>query len=177
MFNSTTVEQEDGPQINLAKFLIDRYDGPEPIYVCLKCDFGTPQYTNGRVSVSWDVSSSAKSTSTNGRTDIDLPVEDVLLICEELNTKDIMALAAASPWVKKVTIKDDTIQKREMVCVHSKISYLSEKLGVGIHVLGRTFRSEFELLSYAAFHDHSIRETIRGVRFEHWLPVLISAGY
>lgn len=54
-------------------------------------------------------------------------------------------------------------------------------LGVGVSIpdkgTSRLFESEFDLLSYEAFHTHGIRRSVQGVPFTHWLPLPISPGH
>ena len=109
--------------------------------------------------------------------DVKLPNEVVLLICDQLDTEDLMAFAQAWARIPRVMNQFDIIRTRELQCFCLKQSYLSVKLGVGVHIESRSLESEFDLLSKEGFYDHNIRRSTQGRKFEHWLPLPISNGH
>jgi ubiquitin-protein ligase len=103
--------------------------------------------------------------------------EVVLLMLEEMPTKDVLALANAVPSVKRTVHSYDFIRTRELQCFCLKKSYMDVKLGIGISVTGGNkpvLRSEFDLLSQEAFFQHDVRRSVQGVAFDKWLPLPIS---
>jgi hypothetical protein len=110
--------------------------------------------------------------------DMKLPIEVVLLICDQLDTEDLMVFAQAWARIPQVINKFDVIRTRELQCFCLKEDYLTVKLGVGVHVAPtRSFESEFDLLSAQGFYAHNIRRSTQGRPFEHWLPLPISNGH
>ena len=107
-----------------------------------------------------------------------LPDELFVLILEELDTRDLVAVAKVEPRIGEFMNSYDTIRMRELQCFCFKKSFLDAKLGVGVHVSRQrkpgTFESEFDLLSQAAFGQFQVRQSIQGLRFEHWLPLPLS---
>lgn len=106
-----------------------------------------------------------------------LPDEVVLLMLEEMPTKDVLALADAVPFVKRTVHSYDFIRARELQCFCLKKSYMNAKIGIGISVTGGNkpvFRSEFDLLSQEAFFQHDVRRSVQGVAFDKWLPLPLS---
>ncbi|KAH6644802.1 hypothetical protein C7974DRAFT_430483 [Boeremia exigua] len=106
-----------------------------------------------------------------------LPDEVVLLMLEEMQTNDVMALADAIPFVKRTVNSYDFIRTRELQCFFFKKSYMDAKLGIGISITGGnkpSLRSEFDLLSQEAFFQHDVRQSVQGVKFEKWLPLPLS---
>lgn len=66
----------------------------------------------------------------------------------------------------------------EMVCFHTKSTLMDSTLGIGVSLsrLPRTgeIRSvtpSLDLLSLRAFTKQSVRKSIDGVKFTHWLPL------
>ncbi|KAJ4313596.1 protein polyubiquitination [Neodidymelliopsis sp. IMI 364377] len=109
-----------------------------------------------------------------------LPDEVVLLMLEEMPTKDILTLADTIPSVKRIVNSFDFIRMRELQCFCFKKSYLEAKLGIGISLTGGNrpvLRSEFDLLSQEAFFQHDVRHSVQGVKFDRWLPLPLSRGH
>lgn len=52
-------------------------------------------------------------------------------------------------------------------------------MGINIGQTGRikSLQSEFDLLSWEAFHQHRIRRSIMGLSFTHWLPLPLSQAH
>lgn len=69
--------------------------------------------------------------------DMKLPNEVVLLICDQLDTEDLMVFAQAWARIPHVMSKFDVIRTRELQCFCLKNDYLTVKLGVGVHVSNR----------------------------------------
>ncbi|KAE9371322.1 hypothetical protein N431DRAFT_409913 [Stipitochalara longipes BDJ] len=113
--------------------------------------------------------------------DMELANEILLLICENLETEDMMALAEAWTRVGAVMTKYDVIRTRELQCFCLKKDYMSVKLGVGVAVSQKgtihSFTSEFDLLSQEGFSTHKIRRSVHGVPFQFWLPLPLSRGH
>lgn len=113
--------------------------------------------------------------------DMGMPNEVLLLICETLETEDLMAFAEAWTRVGRVVTRYDVIRTRELQCFCLKKDYRSVKLGVGVAVTRRgrigSFESEFDLLSREGYNTHKIRRSVHGVPFDFWLPLPISRGH
>jgi hypothetical protein len=113
--------------------------------------------------------------------DMGLPNEILLLICENLETEDLMGFAEAWERVGRVMTKYDVIRTRELQCFCLKKDYVAVKLGVGVAVTQRgkfgSLESEFDLLSQEGYQAHHIRRSVHGVPFQHWLPLPISRGH
>ena len=107
-----------------------------------------------------------------------LPDEVLLLICDNLENQDLWRFAQAWTKIGKIITAYDVIHTRELLCFCLKKDYKEAKLGVGISVTQRSkigrLESEFDLLSQAGFYTHSIRRSVQGIPFEHWLPLPIS---
>ena len=112
---------------------------------------------------------------------VGLANEILLLICENLETEDLMAFAEAWTRVGAVMTKFDVIRTRELQCFCLKKDYLSVKLGVGVAVGQKgtihSFASEFDLLSQEGFSTHKIRRSVHGVPFQYWLPLPLTRGH
>jgi ubiquitin-protein ligase len=113
--------------------------------------------------------------------DMGLANEILLLICEKLETEDLMAFAEAWTRVGAVMTRFDVIRTRELQCFCLKKDYRSVKLGVGVAVVHRgrigSLESEFDLLSQEGYITHKICRSVHGVPFEFWLPLPISRGH
>ncbi|KAF2993892.1 hypothetical protein E8E13_002503 [Curvularia kusanoi] len=108
---------------------------------------------------------------------LSLPDEIVLMMLEEMPTKDILVLADAVPVIKRTMTSYGFIRTRELQCFVLKKSYMVAKLGIGISVIGGgkpVLRSEFDLLSQEAFFQHDVRRSVQGVEFQKWLPLPLS---
>ena len=107
-----------------------------------------------------------------------LPDEILLMVFSELSAKDLWATTQVFPGLQRVLCSYDFIRIREQRCFCFKESFLDVKLGVGVHVAGKgregTLESEFDLLSEQAFDHHGVRRSVKGLAFEHWLPLPIS---
>lgn len=123
----------------------------------------------------------AKSDRQDAIQKAELPPEILVMICNELETEDLLAFAASWSQISRLIVDRDLIRTRELQCFCFKESYLSRKLGVGVAVIKRgrtgTFESEFDLLSQEGFETHRIRLSVQGMRFQHWLPLPISRGH
>ncbi|KAH6664615.1 hypothetical protein B0J14DRAFT_607363 [Halenospora varia] len=110
-----------------------------------------------------------------------LPDEILLLICEELETEDLMRFAQGWQRIGSVMTKFDIIRTRELQCFCFKKDYMMAKLGVGVTLSSNMrvgfFESEFDLLSLEGFKTYGINRSVQGVNFEHWLPLPISHGH
>ncbi|TVY85586.1 hypothetical protein LSUE1_G000100 [Lachnellula suecica] len=112
-----------------------------------------------------------------------IPDEILLMICDYLETEDLMVFAEAWNRIGVVMTKFDVIRTRELQCFCLKKDYTVSniKLGVGVSIsqTGRlgTFESEFDLLSQEGFGTHGIRRSVQGVPFQRWLPLPISYGH
>ncbi|KAE8450364.1 hypothetical protein EG329_006438 [Mollisiaceae sp. DMI_Dod_QoI] len=118
---------------------------------------------------------------TRNIVDMKMPNEIILLICEKLETEDLMSFAEAWEKVGRVITQYDVIRTRELQCFCFKKDYMCAKLGIGINVVQRgkigTIESEFDLLSYEGFHTHKIRRSVQGREFYYWIPLPISHGH
>jgi ubiquitin-protein ligase len=114
---------------------------------------------------------------TKGIANAAFPDEILLLICEKLDTEDLMVFAEAWSKIGKIITTYDVIRTRELQCFCLKKDYMATKLGVGVSVDRGAFQSEFDLLSQEGFETHRIRRSVQGVSFQHWLPLPISQGH
>ena len=173
-FTSESLEQDyGGDTVNLHEFhqhrKADGYD-----YFCNSCGFEPgwkPALSNSGV-----FKPSKASPATVSKL-LSLPDEIVLLMLEEMSTKDVLALADAVPFVKRTVNSYGFIRARELQCFCLKKSYMVAKLGVGVSVTTRgnpVLRSEFDLLSQEAFFQHDVRRSVQGVQFDKWLPLPLS---
>jgi len=107
-----------------------------------------------------------------------VPDELLMLILDELDTRDLLAAAKVCSKIGEFMNSYDCIRMRELQCFCLKESFLNAKLGVGVHIARRgrlgTFESEFDLLSQEAFNKFHVRRSIQGLGFEYWLPLPIS---
>ncbi|CZR63215.1 uncharacterized protein PAC_13112 [Phialocephala subalpina] len=123
----------------------------------------------------------APTGTTKNIVNMKLPNEIILLICERLETEDLVMFAKAWAKVGPVISQYDVFRTRELQCFCFKKDYMSTKLGVGINIEKRgrigTIESEFDLLSWEGFQNHRIRRSVQGVSFTNWLPLPISHGH
>ena len=121
--------------------------------------------------------------STISRQLASLPDEILLLICNELDTEELLGFAGA--WDRiggemGVMTRFDLIRTRELQCFCLKKSFSERgvQLGVGVDVVQRgrqgTIESEFDILSLQAFEEFGIHRSVQGLRFEYWLPLPLS---
>lgn len=124
------------------------------------------------------VSKRAFSSSDLGQKFPTLPDEILLMVFSELSDQDLWAVAKVFPVTNEILHSYDFIRVRELQCFCLKESFMTVKLGVGVHIHSRgregTFESEFDLLSQQAFRDYGIRTSVQGLSFEYWLPLPIS---
>ena len=109
---------------------------------------------------------------------LQLPIEIILPILEQLDTRSLVVAARASSEIEQLIISSDSIHLRELQCFCLKESFMKLRLGVGVSAsphLGQTsLGSEFDLLSYEAFQHHEVRRSVHGIYFQHWLPLPLS---
>lgn len=110
-----------------------------------------------------------------------LPDEILCLICDSLETEELMVFAQSWPRVGSssgIITKFNLIRNRELQCFCLKKSFDQTKLGVGVRVTMETRKgtlsSEFDLLSLQAFEEFRIRRSVQGLPFENWLPLPLS---
>lgn len=182
-FTSESLEQDHGGgAVNLQEYRQLDWDRPWSRFE----DYKTQKYSCSRCEFSpdWKPASSISSTHVGIAASpatvsklLALPDEIVLLMLEEMSTKDVLALADAVPLVKRTVHSYGFIRTRELQCFCLKKSYMVAKLGVGISVTGGSkpiLKSEFDLLSQEAFFQHDVRRSVQGVGFDKWLPLPLS---
>ena len=179
-------------------------DSVSPAYICDKCNFGTPQYTNTPVPMNhlvWDIVLKGRSTTalvvpidTTSRTPVmtpvglgqkqpieGLPAELVLqlMTCGLLSTKDNLTLARAWPKARLANNYFDIIRCQETKCFFTKEDFNEALLGVGIEVSGKTYGSDFDLVSHEAFHEQGATNSASSNTrsYSHWLPIPINARH
>ncbi|KAF9695633.1 hypothetical protein EKO04_006690 [Ascochyta lentis] len=182
-FSSESLEQSHGGiAVNLAEYRqsqtgrgYTRHANFEASgYRCDSCGFSpdwTPKY------IAKDFSKAPTAPAAKVSSILSLPDEVVLLMLDEMPTKDVLALADVVPLIKRAVHSYDYIRARELQCFCLKKSYMDAKLGCGISVTGGNkpvLRSEFDLLSQEAFFQHDVRRSIQGVKFDKWLPLPLS---
>ncbi|KAF3031322.1 hypothetical protein E8E12_000998 [Didymella heteroderae] len=183
-FTSESLEQDHGGGVvNLQEFRTAQKAGDDwrygknwraYEYFCESCGFG-PDWTPVSIPNPNIAHVSAPPATVSKL--LALPDEVVLLMLEEMSTKDVLALAYAVPFVKRTVRSYDFIRTRELQCFCLKKSYMNAKLGIGISVTGGNkpvLRSEFDLLSQEAFFQHNVRRSVQGVPFDKWLPLPLS---
>ncbi|UPX16333.1 E2 ubiquitin-conjugating enzyme [Ascochyta rabiei] len=182
-FSSDSLEQDhSGDTVDLAEYRqrgtvrrYTRHEGRESSsYYCDSCGFG-PEWTPKRITN--ETSKAPTESAATISKLLSLPDEVVILMLEEIPTKDVLALADAIPLVKRTVHSYDFIRTRELQCFCLKKSYINAKLGCGISVTGGKkpiLRSEFDLLSQEAFFQHNVRRSIQGVKFDKWQPLPLS---
>jgi len=96
----------------------------------------------------------------------------LLLICDLLDTEDLMSFAEAWSNLADVIIKYNVIRSRELRCFCLKTDYVTAQLGVGIALKAEErgnmplVESEFDLLSEEAFDlGRQSRKTITWVHY------------
>ncbi|KAJ8115246.1 hypothetical protein OPT61_g3068 [Boeremia exigua] len=180
-FTSESLEQDhDGEAVDLQEFrqrqlaqqnYRQHFEAYE--YFCNSCGF-EPNWTPPDDEMAETVGKASTATISKLLT---LPDEIVLLMLEEMPTKDVLALADAVPFVKRTVNSYDFIRTRELQCFCLKKSYMDAKLGVGVSVTGSSkpvLRSEFDLLSQEAFFQHGVRRSVQGVSFHKWVALPLS---
>ncbi|KXX74763.1 SUMO-conjugating enzyme ubc9 [Madurella mycetomatis] len=107
-----------------------------------------------------------------------LPPEVILRVLELLDFEDLTSFSRAWERVSRLITYSGIVRLRELQCFVLKESHQREKLGVGVCVVvnGRqgNLQSEFDLISNKAYRNYGIRESIHGIRFQHWLPLPLS---
>ncbi|KUJ06938.1 uncharacterized protein LY89DRAFT_555345, partial [Mollisia scopiformis] len=185
-FSSTSIEQVHGSVVKLDRFRDLQSYTHGCTYLCSKCGHGTagygaaPRPTPSPASIpAMYVSDSNVASPTNLTTIENLANELLVLILDHLDIEDLMRFAQSWPQIGKVITEFDVIQQRELQCFLLKKDYTSVNLGIGVdyHGTSKKIESEFDILSYEAFHTHQIRRSIQGVTFTHWLPLAISPGH
>ncbi|TVY14095.1 NEDD8-conjugating enzyme-like protein [Lachnellula arida] len=113
---------------------------------------------------------------------VKLPNEMLLLICDFLETEELLSFAEAWPRIGDVINEFNVIRTRELRCFCLKKDYITTKLGVGIAVTKEEkgnmdfVSSEFDILSQDAF-ELGVRRSVQGVPFKFWLPLPISENH
>lgn len=93
------------------------------------------------------------------------------------------------PWppvVTKLEInqlpkKEADIIREELVCFHSRRHFTEDVLGIDISLIWNNRKNEpseintnLDLLSYTAYSVDSVRQTVMGDAFTHWLPLYVN---
>ena len=180
-FTSDSLEQDYGGEVDLKSYRLEqrgehysRHGRERYEYFCNACGFD-PQWISP--STSSAVSKMPAALPATVSKLLAFPDEVVLMMLEEMPTKDILALADAIPFVQRTIHSYDFIRMRELQCFCLKKSYLDAKLGVGVSITGGNkpiLRSEFDLLCQEAFFQHNVRRSVQGVTFHKWLPLPLS---
>lgn len=203
-FSSDSIEQTGGRySINLEQYarrgdpLFSQAREPYPLHghFCGNCGFAQkvdqnhpdfPARADRQVEqvtetlIAHPVDNKSPSTSKPGLDEklLALPDEILLLITEELDTKDLQVISQVCPKLGEFTKSYDTVRLRELQCFCLKESFLAARIGIGVHVSGhgklKKLKSEFDLLSQQAFDQFCVRHSIQGRAFEYWLPLPIS---
>jgi len=64
-----------------------------------------------------------------------------------------------------------------IACYFTGATYKEDVLGYGVSSDGKTLTTAGELISYSAFHEHSVRQTSNKSAFTHWIPAYINAEH
>ncbi|KAH8650595.1 hypothetical protein BGZ60DRAFT_389069 [Tricladium varicosporioides] len=194
-FGSDHIEQVGGGgSIGLQSFKQLQRE-TDDIFRCEECGFGRSKFMmkdaitvydgadpdeDTAMDTTEDATEVAKEKAVGPIQNSGLPDEILLLICEKLETEDLMRFAQGWQRIGSVMTKFDIIRTRELQCFCFKKDYMVTKLGVGVslsHMRLGFFESEFDLLSLEGFKTYGINRSVQGVYFEHWLPLPISHGH
>ncbi|KAF1348224.1 hypothetical protein EJ07DRAFT_169658 [Lizonia empirigonia] len=181
-FSSNSLEQEGGDSVDLVEYRriqpgrrhARHGDHASYEYFCDVCGF-SPDWTSPPTTDAFP--KTLKTPAATVSKLLSLPDEVVLLMLEDMPTRDVLALADAVPFVQQTVHSYDFIHTRELQCFCLKKSYLDAKLGIGISITGASkpfLRSEFDLLSQEAFFQHDVRRSVQGIEFDKWLPLPLS---
>jgi ubiquitin-protein ligase len=126
--------------------------------------------------------SSVPARRLKGLQRTDLPDEVILVICDMLETEDLLLLGEAWDRVQFIMTEYDLLRIRQLQCFCFRTDFEESKLGVGVNATFSEsrqgfFESEFDLLSEEGYHVYGIRRSVQGVEFEHWLPLPISEDH
>ncbi|KAF8861791.1 hypothetical protein BDZ45DRAFT_773495 [Acephala macrosclerotiorum] len=177
-FGSSKIEQNSRRySINLDNYR-NTHSYNLDIHTYAKCRYGLGSTINGLPA---STLTPPAARATKNIVDMKLPNEIILMICERLETEDLVMFAKAWAKVGPVITQYDIFRTRELQCFCFKKDYMSTKLGVGVSIKkqGRigTIESEFDLLSWEGFHNHRIRRSVQGVTFTNFVPLPISHGH
>lgn len=181
-FTSNSLEQEGGDSVDLVEYRriqpgrrnTRHGDHASYEYFCDGCGF-SPDWTSPPTTDA--LPKTLKTPAATVSKLLSLPDEVVLLMLEDMSTRDVLALADAVPFVQQTVHSYDFIRTRELQCFCLRKSYLDAKLGIGISISGGSkpvLRSEFDLLSQEAFFQHDVRRSVQGIEFDKWLPLPLS---
>lgn len=183
-FTSESLEQDyGGVMVDLADYRREqnvqrspRHSNTRHDYFCDSCGFG-PEWKTPTDDTSDNIRHATVAPAATISKLLTLPDEVVLLMLEDMPTRDVLALADAVPFIQRTIHSYDFIRTRELLCFCLKKSYMNTKLGIGISITGGSkpvLRSEFDLLSQEAFFQHDLRRSVQGVEFDKWLPLPLS---
>jgi ubiquitin-protein ligase len=82
-----------------------------------------------------------------------------------------------------ILLNENDLIRRELICYHTKLSYLENQLGLGLRVskvpkTGNIREAEtfYDYISIKAFLKESINKTSYNERITHWIPVYFGEG-
>ncbi|KAK2606735.1 hypothetical protein N8I77_005466 [Diaporthe amygdali] len=118
----------------------------------------------------------------------DLAVEILLLVLNHLPVEDILRFSKAWGRIARINEKHMVIRNRELQCFITKEGYKQSPLGIGLQfrIPRLSFlQPGFELISYAAFVDLGVRQSIYDHGFDHdlgndmryWLPLPLAVEH
>ncbi|KAJ3292495.1 hypothetical protein HDU79_001370 [Rhizoclosmatium sp. JEL0117] len=161
------------------------YNGPELASKCNK-QFGVVGMGSAPVSVTVVENEAALQTRVmglgGGMTFDVMPNELLLEIADHMAVSDIIKLGRAVPRFGDLVTKHNLSIRRDQRCFIYKTSIKEAVLGVGVWVAS-TGRNrdmkpvDFDLLSYDAFLNAGIRQTIWGQGFTHFLPLALTPAH
>ena len=141
-----------------------------PTYNCEKCQFGVTDHASKETGTSnkpiehqvkeadTAISIPSSEPQSHPLQKAKLPDEMLLLICDILETEDLLSFAEAWPIAAAITNKFNLIRTRELQCFCLKENYLNAKLGVGVAITQEEkgnmdwVGSEFDIISEDAFN-------------------------
>lgn len=108
----------------------------------------------------------------------------VLLYILELlpDFRDVMALSNSCDFFGRFILRNQLLEKRQLMCFHSKLDFNDKEtiLGVGINVQSHPDKSIKELsvsLDYLSWHSYdklNVRWNVWKEKFSHFLPLVIN---
>lgn len=185
-FASDNVEQDDyDEKVNLKKYrdMVVNQDGEiEDSFSCRDCGFPNHEATaaiagasstSPPISTLANASKTATSSSSRAVTINSLADELLMAVCELLEDEEL--IIAKQAWKRFDRLVPSIIRNREIQCFVLKRGFTKLDLGIGIRVEGKkTIKSEFDIISSAAFAELGVKKTTHGLEFNWWLPLPIA---
>lgn len=113
----------------------------------------------------------------------DILNNDVLfVIFEYLNQNHLYSLWRSCKKFQELVEQNAEINKRELMCFHSKKTYLETQLGIGINIIYyangtiKSITTPLDILSYDCFKE-GLRLSVWKEPITHFIPLMINSNY